>query len=217
MKAEEVIIIGAGGHSAELDDYINLYNNHSEAKIKILGYLDDDLASHGKYSFQAPLLGQISDHEIRQDCKYMIGIANLKYRRFFVEKFLESGGKFLSFVHPTSLISPSCQLDEGVVIGPNANVGPNAHIGAYTLINSRCSIGHDCSLGKYNFISPNVCFSGFTSIGDSNLFGINAATIPNIHIGNDNTIAAGMVIHKDVTNSETVFYRYKERLTIVKK
>ena len=72
-------------------------------------------------------------------------------------------------------------------------------------------------MGKFNFISPNVCFSGFTKVGDENLFGINSATIPGIKVGNRNKIAAGMVLDKNVGDNSVVFYRYKERIIAIPK
>jgi bifunctional N-acetylglucosamine-1-phosphate-uridyltransferase/glucosamine-1-phosphate-acetyltransferase GlmU-like protein len=78
-------------------------------------------------------------------------------------------------------------------------------------------MGHDTQVGDYNFICPNVCFSGFTVVGDNNLFGINSATIPGITVGSNNKIAAGMVLNKDVGDNEVVFYRYKEKVIAVPK
>lgn len=210
---KEVIIIGAGGHGAEIDEYIQ-YNNSCKVhlKIKVIGFLDDNPANYNNYQLSAPLLGGIKDHIIRNDISYVIGIANLSYRKFFVEEFLKNNAKFISVIHSSAYISPSAIIDEGVVIGPMANIGPKVKIGRFSMINSRSSFGHDTTLGDYNFISPNVCFSGFTTIGNSNLFGINSATIPNIKVGNNNKVAAGMVLHNDVGNDEVVFYRYKERI-----
>lgn len=210
---KEVIIIGSNGHSAEIDEYIRFNNNSSSPdKIKVIGFLDDNPSNYSRYKFSAPLLGGLKPHKIRQDVFYVMGIANLAYRKFFIEKFLSEGAKFTSVIQDTAYISPSARLGQGIIIGPMANIGPNVVIGNYTLINSRCSLGHDTKIGDFNFISPNVCFSGFTEIGDSNLFGINSATIPGIKVGNNNQIAAGMVLHQDVGNDETIFYRYKERI-----
>ena len=98
-----------------------------------------------------------------------------------------------------------------------ANIGPNVLVGDHTLINSRCSLGHDTKVGSYTFISPNVCFSGFTEVGDGNLFGINSATIPGIKVGNNNKIMAGMVLDKNVGNDEVVFFRFKEKVIAIPK
>ncbi len=213
-----IIIIGTGGHSAEIDDYIIL------SKLKdpvfpweIIGYLDDNPAGYDLYQFSAPFMGTIKEHVIRTDCKYIMGIANLKYRRPIIERFVNEGASFATFIHPSATISPSATIGQGVVLAMNVNVGPNVVIGDYTLVNSRCSLGHDTKIGKFNFISPNVCFSGFTIIGDENLFGINSATIPGIQVGNKNRVMAGMVLDKNVGDEETIFYRFKEKIMAVPK
>lgn len=214
----KLIIIGAGGHSAELTDYI-LYSNSvnpPESALELIGYLDDDFNKYLHYSLPFPFLGPISGHEILSDVHYLMGIANLVYRKKFVELFQSKGAKFASYIHPSANLSSSAKLGRGVVIAPNANLGPNSIVGDFTLVNSRVSLGHDTRVGKYNFLGPNVCFSGFTEVGDENLFGINSATIPGIRIGNRSKIMAGMTLDKNVGDNEVVFYRFKEKVNMIK-
>ncbi len=207
---KKVIIIGAGGHGAEINEYINFTSLSNE--IEVIGFLDDSYDNYSSYSLHAPLLGGIKEHQVRKNIHYIIGIANLKYRRLFVKDFSSRGANFLSIIHPTAYISPSAKLGEGIVVAPMVNIGPNVKVGDFTMLNSRCSLGHDTIIGDFNFVSPNVCFSGFTKVGDNNLFGINSATIPGVSVGNGNKIAAGMVLHNNVIDDEVVFYRYKERI-----
>jgi sugar O-acyltransferase (sialic acid O-acetyltransferase NeuD family) len=215
---KEVIIIGSGGHGAELDDYINYNNNiRGVEEIKIVGYLDDNPDNYSRYQFSAPLIGGVKNHKVRKDIYYIIGIANLKYRQKFVEQYLKDGARFLSLIHASAYISRSCKIGAGAIIGPHVNLGPNTAVGDFSVINSRSSVGHDTHIGKYNFISPNVCFSGFTTVGDSNLFGINSATIPEVQIGNNNKIMAGMIIDRNVGDDTVVFHRFKERVIAIPK
>ena len=214
----DVIIIGAGGHAAEIDEYITYNQKVSGIKeLNIVGFLDDNPASYASYKFSAPLIGGASDHKVIKGHGYIIAIAGLKYRRSFVDRFKAEGAQFVSVIHHSAYVSPSAIIGEGSIIGPNANIGPNVQVGKYTLINARCSIGHDTRVGNYNFISPNVCFSGFTEIGDENLFGINGATIPGIKIGNRNKITAGMIIDQDIGDDNVVFYRFKEKVIAIPK
>ena len=215
---KKVIIVGSGGHGAELDDYIRYGNETGKGEaLDILGYLDDNPQNYHSYSFSAPLLGSIKDHEVRSDCFYIIGIADLKYRRKIVESFLEKGAEFISYIHQESFVSDSATIGTGTIISYHCNIGPNAKVGEFTLVNARASISHDCEVGVYNFIGPNVCLSGFTKVGDDNLFGINSATIPHIEIGSRNKIAAGMTLDKNVDDDSTVFYKIKERVIAVPK
>ena len=61
------------------------------------------------------------------------------------------------------------------------------------------------------------CFSGFTKIGNENLFGINSASIPGIVVGNRNKIAAGMILDKNIEDDTVVFHRFKEKIFAITK
>lgn len=215
---QDLIIIGAGGHAAEIDEYLwYARQKHGWQELNVAGFLDDNAAGYDSYQFSGPFLGGIKEHVVRQDCVYIMGIANLKYRRPIIERFLREGASFTTFIHPDAYVSRSAVIGKGVVIAPNVNIGPNVKIGDFNLLNARCSMGHDTLIGDFNFISPNVCFSGFTEVGDGNLFGINSATIPGIKIGHRNKIAAGMTLDKPVGDDTTVFYRFKEKVIAVPK
>lgn len=214
----EVIIIGAGGHGAEIDEYIAYSQKVTGVEVlKVIGFLDDNPDSYARYKLSAPLLGKASDHMVSEGKGYIIGIANLLYRRKIVERYKADGADFVSLIHSGAYVSESAAIGEGSIIGPNVNIGPNVQIGKFTLINSRCSIGHDTVVGDFNFISPNVCFSGFTVVGNDNLFGINSATIPGIKVGCNNKIAAGMILDQNVGTNTVVFYRFKEKVIAIQK
>lgn len=216
FKMKQIIIVGAGGHAAELDDYIH-YANREGTKWEIIGYIDDDPKGYTNYSFSAPYLGTISDHQVDQNSEYLIGIANINFRKKIVEGMLQKGASFTSFIHPGAFVSRSSNIGQGVVIAPNVNIGPNVTIDSFTVLNSRCSIGHDSIVGSYNFFSPNVCLSGFSKIGDENLFGINSATLPGVEVGSRNKVMAGMTLDKNVKDDEVVFYRHKEKIIAIPK
>ena len=214
----DVIIIGAGGHAAEIDEYI-LHSQKTSGKreINVIGFLDDKPANYyDRYKFSAPLLGGIKDHVVEKRHGYIISIADVEFRRPIVDWFLAEGGFFVSFIHYSAYVSKSALIGEGTIIGPNVNIGPNVKVGKYNLFNSRCSLGHDSIVGDYNIISPNVCFSGFTQVGNENLFGINSATIPHIKVGNLNKIAAGMIIDQNIGHDSVFFHRFKEKIIALK-
>ena len=212
---KKIIIIGAGGHAAELHDYIG-HNNAARPndQIEVIGFIDDDENNYHHYGFDEPFLGPIKEHEVNTKAHYLMGIANLSYRKSIIEHFKSNGAIFIGLIHPTAIISPRARIGDGVVISHNASVGAKVSIGDFNMLNSRCTIGHDTVIGDYNFISPQVAISGNTKIGNENLIGTNSCTIPGMSIGNRNKIAAGMVVYKPVGDSETVMFRHKERLVI---
>lgn len=214
---KKIIIVGSGGHAAELRDYIN-HNNNARVndQIEVYGFIDDDEKTYHHYGFSEPFLGSIQNHKVNSEVYYLMGIANLDYRKKIIVDLEQQGAKFIGLIHPTAIISPSANIHPTTVVSHNASVGAKASIGKFNMLNSRCTIGHDSIIGDYNFISPQVAISGNTTIGDENLIGTNACTIPGINIGHKNKIAAGMILYKPVENNSTVLFRHKERLIIKK-
>jgi acetyltransferase EpsM len=209
---KNVILVGAGGHAAEIYDYVLLHNQiKPEEEISLMGIIDDNKDNYDHYAYRVPYLGTINDHQVTKHL-YLMGIANLEFRLKIVTSLWNKGAQFTGFIHPNALISPSATIGQGTVISHNVSIGPKASIGSFNVINSRATIGHDAFIGDFNFISPNVSLSGNTKIGAENLLGTNVCTIPNIEIGNHNKIAAGMVIADNIANNEIIFYRYKEKV-----
>lgn len=201
---KKIIIVGAGGHAAELVDYINTWNQHQGVKIDILGLIDDNRENYLHYKFTAPFLGSIADHLVEPNCYYLMGIANIDFRKKIVQELLGKGAKITGFIHPSAEISPTAIIEEGVVISRHSTVGPMAIIGRHTIVNSRCTIGHDASIGQFNFISPFCAISGNTKIGNDNLVGTNVVTLPGVNLGNRNKIGAGVVLFFEVKDDTTV-------------
>ena len=52
----DIIIIGSGGHGAELDEYIQ-YSNQLKVtnEYKVIGFLDDNPNNYANYTLSAPL------------------------------------------------------------------------------------------------------------------------------------------------------------------
>jgi acetyltransferase EpsM len=210
----KIIIVGAGGHASEIIDYLS-YANHLKSSYEVLGLIDDNENNYNAYAYKQPYLGTIKAHEVNKDINYIMAIANMKYRKPIVQALEAKGAKFMTFVHPLALISPSATIGKGCVIAHNVSVGPKVVIGDYNLINSRATIGHDTRIGDYNFLSPQVVTGGFSKIGNDNFIGTNAAVLPQMQIGDNNTISAGMIVDKSVHHHETVFHRFKEKVMVI--
>ena len=209
---KNVILVGAGSHAAEIYDYVHLYNQKkTDEELNIVGIIDDNEDNYTHYGYGVPYLGAICDHAVTENF-YLIAIANLEFRLKIVTSLCDKGAQFVGFIHPNALISNSAIIGQGTVISHSVSIGPKVIIGSYNIINSRCTIAHDTIVGDFNFISPNVSLSGNTKIGSQNLLSTNVCTIPNIEIGDNNKISAGMVLVENVTNNETIFYRYKEKI-----
>ena len=147
---------------------------------------------------------------------FVIAIGNVNVRLQIINYLKESKANFINLIHSNVIISNTVKIGEGNVIDPYCIIGPNVIIGNFNIFTSQSIISHDSVIGNNNFL-PTTLLAGNTTVGDNNAFGIRCTSIPSIVIGNNTTIKAGMLIDKNVTDGETVFYKYKEKIIALPK
>ncbi len=215
----KVIFIGSGAVAAEVCSYIEDLNEINNQQIEIVGFLDDSYDNYKKnarnYMFSSEYLGKITDWCFSNECHYIFGFANLRARASLINKLDLIVINWLTIIHPTVQISKTAIIEKGTIIYPNCVIGPNVKIGRFNLITSFSFVSHDCILGENNFLSTSG-FSGNVRIGNNNFFGIRSTVLPSVMIGSDNTIQAGMTIDKNISDNETIYYRFKEKVSFIK-
>jgi sugar O-acyltransferase (sialic acid O-acetyltransferase NeuD family) len=215
----KVIFIGSGAVAAEVCSYIEDINKIKSKEISILGFLDDNAENYKKhssnYKFDSEYLGKIDDWSFSDNYHYVFGFANLEVRERLIKKLDLLSLNWLTIIHPSAQVSNSAIIEQGTVVYPNCVVGPNAKIGRFNLITSFSFVSHDCEVGDNNFLSTSG-LSGNVKIGNNNFFGIRTTILPSIQIGSNNIFQAGMTIDKNVSDNETVYYRFKEKVSFIK-
>ncbi|MDJ0645811.1 MAG: acetyltransferase [Flavobacteriaceae bacterium] len=218
---KDVIILGTGGLAAEITFYIEENNSKvgKEEQIRIKGYIDYDYnieKYYDHYKFKAPVLCDIDAYVPSENEEVLIGIGNVEFRNKMIEQLKTKKAQFGSFIHHTVIISGTQKLGKGNLIFPYCVIEPHCTIGDFNILTAYSFISHDCTVGNGNFFSK-AGIAGHSSVGDNNYFGINATVIPRVKIGNNNLIQAGMIVHKNVKDDTTVFYRFKEQIMAIPK
>lgn len=101
-----------------------------------------------------------------------------------------------SKIHPTAVVAPEAEIDEGVTIDSYAVIGPNVRIGKKTIIGSHTVIDGITEIGEDNKISH------FVTIGypPQDIKYTNEPT--RVIIGNNNTIREYASIHRATTKGD---------------
>ena len=217
---KKIIFLGSGAVASEVISYLtDIQKKDPQSTFDVLGFLDDSyenyLTKSNDYGFTAPYLGTISGHKFSEDFHYVFGFAGPSAKHSIIEEVDLSRISFPNIIHPSVIKDSSAKLGVGNIIYPHSVIGPNVQIGNFNLVTSYSFISHDCRIGDYNFFST-AGLSGNVNVGSSNFFGIRSTVIPGVTIGSHNTIQAGMLVDKNVTDNETVFYRFKEKVTVIK-
>jgi UDP-3-O-[3-hydroxymyristoyl] glucosamine N-acyltransferase len=216
---KNVVIIGAGAHSAEIAGLIYDNNKHSGESdfINIRGYLDDKDENWHRYKFREPLLSALADYIPKPDEFFILGVSNVESRKLCLDKLKDKNLNYLNFIHYTAIIYETAEMGYGNVICCFSKIGPNALVGNLNSINSKTEIGHDCIIGSNNVFAGNVGVAGFSTVGNDNFFGMNSSVIPEKVIGSRNTIQAGIVVDRNIENDSYFFHRFKEKVLAIPK
>jgi len=214
-----VILVGSGAVAAELTSYIEDRNNYGGEQTNILGYLEsqENIDKYwAKYHLKKPVLGDVHSYQIKEGDKFIVAIADVAFRKKMINILQNKNAQIIGFIHQSVILSESAKIGSGCIIYPYCIIGPNTELGVHNFVTSYSFISHDCKIGDNNFFST-AGLGGKVTVGNDNFFGIRSTVIPNVSIGSENIVQAGMVVDKDIENNSTVFHRFKEKIIAVPK
>lgn len=182
--------------------YLYGASGHAKVVIEILksmqqsvdGLFDDNhlITSLSGYHVQ-----QFS-RDILKDEQMIITIGNNLVRKKIASRYEV---RFGSALHPSAVISDSCNISEGSVVMGGVVVNADTTIGKHCIINTNASVDHDCLLADFVHISPNVALCGGVQVGEGTQIGAGSVVIPEVKIGRYCIIGAGSVILKDIPDN----------------
>lgn len=100
------------------------------------------------------------------------------------------GAGILSLIHPTAIVDPGADLDEGVEVGPFSIIGPRVRIGRGTRIGPHVVVRGPSDIGQDNRIYQ------FASVGEECQDKKYAGEETRLIMGDDNVVREGATIHR---------------------
>lgn len=111
---------------------------------------------------------------------------------------------YLTFVHPTAVVSAQAAVGRGSMIMHRAVVQVEASIGEHVIINTGAQVDHECVIEPFVHIAPGAVLCGCVRVGRGALIGAGAVVIPGLKIGRQAVVGAGAVVTRDVADFATV-------------
>lgn len=188
MRAEPVVVIGAGGHGKVVVSTL------LAAGFRVPCVLDDDEEKWGSEIFGVPVRGPVGN-EVESGRVGVLGIGQNEERKQFTEAL---NFDWATVIHPHSWVHPSVRLGEGSVVFAGAIIQPDTVIGRHVIVNTGAIIDHDCRIGDYAHIAPGVQLAGAVELNEGVFFGIGSCAIPGVHVGEWTTVGAGAAVINDL-------------------
>jgi len=199
--AGTLVIVGAGGHGRVCADVAQA------AGFEVVGFCDA-ATTPGQTLNGIEIIGaDFADLMALEGSGWpqiFVTIGDNERRLALLDQAEGLGLSCATLVHPSAVLSPSCQIGEGTVIVAGAIVNANAQIGRGCILNTACSIDHDGKLSAGVQICPGAHAAGGVTFGEQAFVGTGASIIPNISIGARAIVAAGAVVTSDVADDENV-------------
>jgi sugar O-acyltransferase (sialic acid O-acetyltransferase NeuD family) len=196
---KRVLVVGAGGHGAEVQVYIHDLMR-SGGGIELLGFLDDGQPRgvHRGLDVLGPLdclLGR--EPVFFEDLVYVTAVGSNGVRRKIVERMQSLYRDRIApwtLAHPSAWIGEAVSIGAGTCIAPGAIVTTRVRIGRHCIVNVKVSISHDCVLGDYVNVNPGATICGSVDIGENAFIGTGATLINQSSVGENTIIGAGAVV-----------------------
>lgn len=206
---KKIVIFGSGGHSKVVIDIlestkqfsiVGLIDSYRPKDSFVYGYriLGDEFVIKGFYDEIDGGIVAIGDNFIRSKV---------------VDKILGifPNFKFLSAIHPYSVIGKEVEVEEGTVVMAGSIINSNTSIGKHCIINTKSSIDHDVVIGNFATIAPGATLGGNVRLGDYSVVSVGANVINSKIIENHVVIGAGATVLSDI-NSYVVAYGTPARI-----
>jgi sugar O-acyltransferase (sialic acid O-acetyltransferase NeuD family) len=174
------------------------------SEYEFAGCLDDnpDVLSGYRYSFG--VVSTISDYRPKPGDGLVMTIGDPKSKLRVAGMLEERGAHFLSFIHPSVLLTNPVTIGRGVIVCPHSVISCQAELGDFVAVNLACTVGHDAKIGRGSTLSSQVDITGFVTLGEGVFVGSHASVLPKAKVGDYARIGAGSVVLRKVAAGATV-------------
>ncbi|MFO0916131.1 MAG: acetyltransferase [Pirellulales bacterium] len=198
----DLVIVGAGGFARELATMLWDVFSPDEYRLKgFLGRASDTAAT----PTASPLLADPLDYQPARNDRLLLAIGAIPARVQLVQRLTESGGEFVSFVHPRAYIAPTAEIGTGAVIFPMAMVSNAARLEPHVHLNYYAGVGHDCHVGEYSLLAPYATINGFCHLEPEVYMATHSTVVPGRHLGRGSKVSANSAVMRDVPAGSFVF------------
>lgn len=200
----KVLIVGAGDFGREMFCWLTTDPRHG-VEFEVAGFLDDNVNAMAGYPhYGVGVVDSISDYTPAAGERLLMAMASPATKLKLAAELQSRGAEFMTWIHPTAVISRFGQFGTGTVICPQCVVSADATFGDFVTINCTSNIGHDIHIGNGCTINAQCDLTGHTKLGEGVYVGSNVCVVPKVEIGAYARIGAGSVVVRRVRPHTTV-------------
>lgn len=199
---KEIFILGVGHNTIVTIDLAEACG------YKIAGLYHYQQGKTGEDYFGHKIIG-CNDELFSQDLSdkhFAISVGDNDIRAGLFEKIVEKGGKVVTLIHPTAVVSKYANIGHGVCVHALSVVSPDVVIGDDSIISHNDLVTHGVRMGKHCFMASNIVLGAYTEMHDYSFIGSGATVLSAKakSLGYHSLIGAGAVVTKPVADNAIV-------------
>ncbi len=195
---KDLILFPFNGNAKEAIAVVEAINRERK-RWNILGFIDDEPSTRGKFFCNYPVLGgreQLEKFPFASLIAVPGRAENFLQRKKIIDSLCQVKERFASLVHPASNISSDTKMGYNTLIMAGIATTANVTIGNHCAILPNTVLSHDVTVGDYCLIGSNVSISGHVIIEPLCYVGTGSKLIQEIRIGKGTLIGMGSVVLK---------------------
>ena len=200
MRKNELLLIGAGGHSRSCIDTIE-----QEGKYRIGGLvgLSEEVGS-SRFGYEV-LSSDLALNELAQQFQFALittgQIHSPELRIRLYEKSVAAGFVLASIIAPSAYISPHATIGAGTIVMQGAVINAGATVGSNCIINTRAIVEHDSRVLDHCHISTGAILNGGTLIGTGIFVGCGSVIKEGVSVGASSMVGMGLTLRHNLHDS----------------
>jgi len=213
-----LIIVGAGGFAAEINDWylsneLVLYDREKsghdykqtiirEPIDKIIYLVESKFSDDHDKSLKPKILEKFS---LLPNDRVVVAINNVETRhRITTQLSKRKSIKHVTISHKLASISDQSSLGNGCIVGCFARIGPMVNVGHFSVINNFCSLGNRCKIGTCTSLASHVDIHDSAIVGDGVFLGSHSIVAAKKSIENNSMIGANCFVARNISENTVV-------------
>lgn len=199
-RVRPLLLVGAGGFGREAAEAVHAINSITP-RWKLLGFLDDDEALHGKDLDGTRVVGTATDVHRYPDAEVIVcagSPAHYGARKHLVGRLGLPLERYPTLVHPSASVASSARLGPGTVLLAGAVVTGRAVVGAHVAVMPGVVITHDATVGHYVTFASGVRLGGGVEVEEGAYLGSGALIREHLKVGAWSLVGMGSVVLEDI-------------------
>ena len=187
----------AGGFGKEVFDTASKIYSVTSPTTEIK-FVDDMLEANYHYESSVITFKDVLDCDGLSTGRFIIASGEPEVRRVVREKLLSFGACFTNLIDPSSIVSTTAVLEEGVIITRLCSISSAVHLRENSCVNTMSIVAHDVRVGENSVVSSMVNMGGACEVGNDSYIGMGALIKEGVRIGSNSIIGMGSVVYQDV-------------------